>query len=526
LTLSDESNYTLSYPNHSLYQNLLEVASKIPERIAVVDGKKSYSYNDIITDSNKLAFFLYNSGIEKEDTVAILLNNSYNFIISLFACFQVGAKVTLLNPRLSEKDISSNFIDSDAIALITQSELKEKFATAIKNHAFNIKIITNSYVSNESKENDYVLIDSILQKNDYYTEDQSNSKSIALLLYTGGTTGLPKAVMLSHYNLLANSIQFNSALDKIEREPEKSVVLGILPFYHSFGLMACVFSPLFKGSKIVVLPKFDPKKVWETIIKEKVTELYAVPTMYVALTLEKIPSKNLSLKICVSGGAPLPIELGEKFYKLTGVKICEGYGLTECSPVTHLNPPDSPKLGSIGIPLPDTKAKIIDPETEQNIVIEGEIGELVIKGPQVMMGYYKKGIESIKTFTSDGWLRTGDLASIDDEGFFFIVDRLKEVIISGGLKIYPREVEELVFKIPGVAYTALIGILDEYYGEVGKLYVVTKEGYNITKEQIIEFLKNKVATYKIPKEIEFVDSLPLSGPGKIAKRELEKLNNS
>jgi len=143
-----------------------------------------------------------------------------------------------------------------------------------------------------------------------------------------------------------------------------------------------------------------------------------------------------------------------------------------------------------------------------------------------MMGYYKKGIESIKTFTSDGWLRTGDLASIDDEGFFFIVDRLKEVIISGGLKIYPREVEELVFKIPGVAYTALIGILDEYYGEVGKLYVVTKEGYNITKEQIIEFLKNKVATYKIPKEIEFVDSLPLSGPGKIAKRELEKLNNS
>jgi len=295
LTLSDESNYTLSYPNHSLYQNLLEVASKIPERIAVVDGKKSYSYNDIITDSNKLAFFLYNSGIEKEDTVAILLNNSYNFIISLFACFQVGAKVTLLNPRLSEKDISSNFIDSDAIALITQSELKEKFATAIKNHAFNIKIITNSYVSNESKENDYVLIDSILQKNDYYTEDQSNSKSIALLLYTGGTTGLPKAVMLSHYNLLANSIQFNSALDKIEREPEKSVVLGILPFYHSFGLMACVFSPLFKGSKIVVLPKFDPKKVWETIIKEKVTELYAVPTMYVALTLEKIPSKNLSL---------------------------------------------------------------------------------------------------------------------------------------------------------------------------------------------------------------------------------------
>ncbi|MHA1867882.1 MAG: AMP-binding protein [Candidatus Heimdallarchaeaceae archaeon] len=525
MKLSDESNYTLSYPNHSLYQNLLMVANKIPEKIAVVEGQKNYSYKELITDSNKLAFFLDYSGIGKEDTVAILLNNSYYSIISLFACFQVGAKVALLNPRLSEKDISNNFIDSDAIALITESELKEKFSTAIKHHAFNIKIITDSYAYIKPTENDYVLIESILEKNDFYTEDQSQSNSVALLLYTGGTTGLPKAVVLSHYNLLANSIQFNTALDRKERNPEKTIVLGVLPFYHSFGLMVCVFSPLFKGSKIVVLPKFDPKKVWEIIIKENITELYAVPTMYVALTVEKIPVKNLKLEICVSGGAPLAKELGEKFYRLTGVKICEGYGLTECSPVTHLNPPDSPKLGSIGLPLPDTKAKIIDPETEQNIMIEGEIGELVIKGPQVMLGYYKKGIESIKTFTSDGWLRTGDLASIDDEGFFFIVDRLKEVIISGGLKIYPREVEELVFKIPGIAYTALIGIPDEYYGEVGKLYVVQKEGYNISKEQITEFLKNKIATYKIPKEIEFVDSLPLSGPGKIAKRELEKLNN-
>jgi len=519
---SDEDEISFSYPRISLYEHLFEVASKRLNRVIIEHKGISYTYSELIEASNKLAFFLNQSGINKKDTVAIYLPNSYYFVISLFAAFQVGAKVTLINPRLAENEIQFQLYDSEATVLITSNDLRMKSKAMLKQQALKIKILTDIPEEHQVENGDYVILESILKNAERFTENRGKDEDTALLLYTGGTTATPKAVMLSHSNLIANTMQFNAALDNPPRDPDNSIALGVLPFCHSFGLMCSVLSPLFKGNKIVILSKFNPEKAWEAVEKEKITEIYAVPTMYIALLQVDVSKYDISsLKICVSGGAPLPVNVSQQFYKTTGIKICEGYGLTECSPVTHLNPIYSPKEGSIGLPLIGTEAKLIDPETEEDVRITGEIGELVIKGPQVMLGYYRRGMETVKSFTSDGWLRTGDIASKDDDGYYFIIDRLKEVIISGGLKIYPREVEEIVYKIPGVAYTALIGVSDDYFGEVGKLFVVKKEGVELTEEDIRSFLEDKIAKYKIPKIINFVEELPLSGAGKVLKRKLK-----
>jgi len=254
--------------------------------------------------------------------------------------------------------------------------------------------------------------------------------------------------MLTHSNVLANAFQFNARLNEIARDSEKSTVLGILPFAHSFGLMCAVFCPIFQGHKIIIHSKFNPIDVWKTVEIEKITEIYAVPTMYIGLLRVNVKDFDISsLKLCVSGGSALPNEINGQFFETTGVKIIEGYGLTECSPVTHLNPLCRIKAGSIGIPLPDTEVKIIDPETLKEVEI-GQIGELVIKGPQVMKGYFKRAKETERVFIKEEILCTGDLAKKDEEGYFYIVDRLKDVINSGGLKIYPREVEEIIYKPP------------------------------------------------------------------------------
>ncbi|MCK4845243.1 MAG: AMP-binding protein, partial [Candidatus Heimdallarchaeota archaeon] len=270
----------------------------------------------------------------------------------------------------------------------------------------------------------------------------------------------------------------------------------------------------------------SPSKVLENIEKKKITAFHGVPTMYFALLSEDLEKYDISsLKLCISGGAGLPKEVYEQFLKRTGVSIKEGYGLTECSPVTHVNPIFEPKIGSIGKLLIDTQAKIIDLETNE-VMAPGEIGELVIKGPQVMKGYWKKGVETINVFTKDGWLKTGDLAKVDEKEYFYIVDRLKEVINSGGYKIYPREVEEILHQHPAVAIAAVIPKPDDYYGEVVKACIVLKKSQKISKEEITEYCRKFLASYKIAKEIEFTKKLPLSAAGKVLKRELKKNNTT
>lgn len=525
----DKSNWKINYPKKSIYRYLLEVLDKFGENhVLFEENGVEYTSKMIIEMSNKLAKFLDDSSVEPSDTVSILLPNSIWFVVSILATYQVGAKVTLINPRLSQKEIAFQLTDSETKVFITNTTLCQTVFEVLKQFQFKAKIITASGETDNEKNQelvaicDFVMMESIMESDQRFTDCKSHREDIAFLLFSGGTTGKAKAVMLKHSNILANALQFNEWAAKIPSE-YSGLVASALPMYHSFGLQCGFFAPLFRGEKIAIIPKFDPKTILEFIQKKKATSFYGVPTMYIALLRAGIEHYDTSsLKVCVSGGSALPKEVHSEFKKITGIEITEGFGLTECSPVTHINPYGASKVNSIGQPLVDTLAKIVDTETLEELEV-GEVGEIIIHGPQVMKGYWGKGMESLNVFTPEKWLRTGDLAYMDSEDYFFIVDRSKDVINSGGLKIYPREVEEVLFKHPKISMVAVVPVPDDYFGEVGKAFIVLKEGQNVTTEEMKEFcIEQSVTKYKIPKYFEFIDSLPLSAAGKILKRELVK----
>jgi len=532
LSESDSSmnkDWKINYPNLSIYSYFLEIAKEFQgDRILFKESNQEFTSDKIIEMSNKIAKFFDDSSVEENDTISIILPNSIWFVVSIFAAYQIGAKVTLINPRLSQKEIAFQLTDSETKAIITNDTLYLGIKDALSQFHFKAKIITTGKDFNEENiqnlvsQCDFVLMNSIMESQQLFTQNRSKAEDIAFLLYTGGTTGSAKAVMLKHSNVLANALQFNEWANKIPSE-FTGLVASALPMCHSFGLQCSFLAPLFRGEKIAIIPKFDPKAILQLIEDEKATSFYGVPTMYIALLRQQISNFDTSsLKVCVSGGAALPKEVHSEFKKATGVDITEGYGLTEASPVTHINPFGASKVNSIGQPLTDTLVKIVDTNTLEELEL-GEVGEIILYGPQVMKGYWGKGMESLNVFTPEKWLRTGDLAHVDSEGYFFIVDRSKDIINSGGLKVYPREVEELLFKHPKISLAAVIPVPDDYFGEVGKAFIVLKEGQNATPEEIKDFcIEQSLTKYKIPKSFEFIDELPLSAAGKVLKRELVK----
>lgn len=520
--LQNSSIDGLSIPNISLYEVFLSIAEEIPNAIVIEEDNRKYTATEILKYSNYLAEYFFSSKIKANDTISILLPNSTWYLVSILASFQVGAKVTLINPRLSLREIQFQLIDSKTKILITNSDFFELIEEIPKDFHLTAKILIPSSTEDSEKHYPipgYITLEDILNQEERFEKNRSKSEDIAFLLFSGGTSGLPKGVMLTHSNIISNAYQFNQWEKEIPEE-DKGSVLSALPLCHSFGLLCGLFAPLIRKEKIIILPKFEPKDVLEIVDKKRVSSFYGVPTMFVALLKQKIEKYDLSsLKLCVSGGAALPKEIHQEFKRRTDISIVEGYGLTECSPVCTINPYSNPKINSIGKALPYTSIKVLDSESLEE-VSDGEIGEIVIKGPQVMKGYLGKGLESLSVFTQDGWLKTGDLGKIDSEGYYFLVDRSKDVINSGGLKIYPREVEEVLYKHPGVSLVAVVPVPDEYFGEVGKAYIVTKEGKEIVEEELIEVCKDTLAKYKIPKSFEFIDSLPISAAGKVLKREL------
>jgi long-chain acyl-CoA synthetase len=345
-------------------------------------------------------------------------------------------------------------------------------------------------------------------------------EDIALLQYTGGTTGFPKAAMLTHRNLIANTVMGAYWMYQCEKGNES--ILGVLPFFHVYGMTAVMNLSIMQGYKMILLPKFDPETTLKTIQKLKPTLFPGAPTIYIALLNHpKLKNYDLSsIKACISGSAPLPVEVQEKFETVTGGKLIEGYGLTEASPVTHANFLwDGERVkGSIGVPWPDTEAKIISLETGEEAKIN-EIGELVVRGPQIMKGYWNQPIET-EAVLRDGWLYTGDLGYMDERGYFFIVDRKKDMIIASGYNIYPREVEEVLYEHPKVQEAAVIGIPDVYRGETVKAFIVLKQGEECTKEELDHFVRSRLAAYKVPRIYEFRKELPKTAVGKILRRVL------
>lgn len=535
---------TLNYKSIPLYDFLDNTAQKYPRRTAIVFNNWKITYQNLKTITDYIAGNLKQLGIKPGDRVAIMLPNLPQTILTYWGVLKAGGIVVMTNPLYMEKEIIHHFNDSKAKFLITldllwpkissllpKLPLQKIFITKISdclkfplNLLYNLKRLKEGNAPSIPFEQQKILPwKSLLKKNQNRPKLPINPKhDLAALQYTGGTTGISKGVMLTHYNLGANVQQCIAML--YELKEKKQVLLGILPYFHIYGLTVCVNFPTAIGATLVPMPRFSPRDVLKTIEKTKPTIFPSAPSIFMALLQQKDISKFdlSSIKYCISGSAPIPVEIIERFKEFTGAEIIEGYGLTEASPITHLNPlRGKKKYGSIGVPFPDTDACVVDMEVGTIPLPPGKLGELVIKGPQVMKGYWNRPDETASTLRNN-WLYTGDIAYMDEEGYFFIVDRKKDLIISGGYNIYPREIDEVLYEHPKVKEAVTVGIPSKTRGEIVKAFIVPKDGETLTKAEIIAFCKQKLANYKVPKQVEFRKDLPKTMVGKVLRRALRE----
>jgi long-chain acyl-CoA synthetase len=354
---------------------------------------------------------------------------------------------------------------------------------------------------------------------------QVKASDPASFQFTGGTTGIPKAAVLTHRNLVANSIQARAWLTGI-RDGEE-VVMAVLPFFHAYGGTLCLYLGTVIAATIVLVPRFDITDVMELIGKYQPTIFPGVPTLYSALNgaikdNSERQTAMRSIRLCVSGGAPLPSDVRQRFEEVTGGKLVEGFGLSEASPITHVNPLDGrSREGSIGLPVPSTEVMLVDLETREPLSLNGR-GELVLRGPQVMQGYWGRPDETAEVLSKDGWLYTGDIATMDEDGFFRIVDRQKDVIITGGENVYPREIEEVLYSHPAIREVCVAAVDHQVGGQVAKAFIVLEPGETLTRKDVLQYTSERLAKYKVPRLIEFRESLPKSAAGKILRRQLQE----
>lgn len=535
--------YSIEYPPLSLFELFSRAAETYKALPAVHFMGNDLSYSDLKRDIDGLACALGTLGVKKGDRVALHLPNCTQFPIAFYATLALGAVVVPCNPLYVAREMEYQLNNSGTETIITLSrfykmikEIQPK--TRLKNIIVtNIKdylpggLKTLYTVFREKNEGDRAN----LAKKDHLFADLINNKrgeklpevkvwpeDRAVFLYTGGTTGISKGAVLQHRNLVANSFQVKSWCTDFQDGRE--IILGVLPFFHSYGLSTILNLGLLNGAKLVLLPRFVLEDVLKTIDTQKPTLFPGVPNIYLAINnatdLKKYDIS--SIRICISGAAPLPVEVQQQFEKNTGGRLVEGYGLSETSPVTHANPVyGNRKTGSIGLPLPDTEFKIVDVETGDKELSVGEVGELCLRGPQVMEGYLNMPEENAQNLRN-GWFYTGDIARADKDGYTYIVDRKKDMIIVGGFNIYPRDIEEVLYDHPKVMDAAVAGINDPYRGETIKAYIVLKDGESMTEEEITEHCKTNLAAFKVPKLYEFRAELPKTKIGKVLRRMLRE----
>ncbi len=534
--------HSIEIPKITLAELWNEAVQKNPQGVAVTYFGKKLTYQQMNHYTNQLVKGLARLGVKQGERVAIILPNIPQYVMAHFAALKLGAILVPTNPLYVERELKYQLNDSEVkiaivLDLVLPRLLKIKDQTSLKDiivtgvHDFLPTWLKFLYPLKAKKEGKWVKVSRrphLHLLKDILSEDFPNNlptpdvkhEDIAMFLYTGGTTGISKGAILTHRNLVSNALQIRSWYTDLHENNE--VILCALPFFHSYGLTSCLhFAVILKSNMILIPNPRDIKKILQAIQKYKVTLFSAVPTLYVAINnFPEVQKYNLtSVKACISGGAPLPLEVAKKFESLINGRLVEGYGLSEASPVTHANPIlGKRKEGSIGLPLPNTEAMVVDSDTGKPLPT-GETGELIIKGPQVMQGYWNKKEETRKVL-KNGWLYTGDMAKVDEDGYFYIVDRKKDMIIAGGYNIFPREIEEVLYEHPKVQEAAVIGVPDEYRGETVKAFIVCKQGENATEEEIVQFCKQRLAAYKVPKMIEFRDELPKSNIGKILRRVL------
>lgn len=518
---------TLDYPDVPAWWIIEHHIDRFADKTAIIflnheDMREieRLSYGGLWQKANSLAAGLRELGIRKGDRVATLLPNSPSLIVSYYGIWMAGASITPCNAMAKDKEIEYQLTDSGACILIAADTLGEVASSVAGRLGVRLILASVGEKTNRGMIKDALsfeeLVSSGRDRPSDFTIDAA--EDMAVLLYTGGTTGVPKGAILTHRNIVANTMQFAHWYDF---RPGGETCVCTIPMSHSGGMSGVMNVPLYAGATLIVMKRFFAEPVAKAIEKYGATRFFGVPTMYVALLNNECAREcNMSsLKACRTNAAPLPVAVKQAFDQLLGKEVLvEGYGLTETSPLTHANPLQKPKAGSIGIPLPDTDCKIVDLQTGEDLGIGCE-GELVVRGPQVMKGYWNKP-EATANAMKNRWFHTGDVASMDEEGYFFIVDRLKDMIICGGYKIWPREVEEVLYTHPKIRMAMVVGVPDDYYGEVPKAFIVPKDDSagNITSEEVIAFCKKNMSSYKMPRIVEFCNELPISAAGKVLRR--------
>jgi long-chain acyl-CoA synthetase len=519
----------IDYPTAPLQVLLQKTAQKHPRNTAMVYGKSTFTYAQLDLLTNQFANALLKLGVSQGDRVALYLPNIPQYVIAYFGALQAGAAVTAISPLHREREIEHQLTDSGAKTIVTLDSLAPVVNNVRKKTALESVIVSGVDDYNSTTEPQSIP-DTLQFKPlvENAAADMLNSQinpdvDLAALQYTGGTTGTAKGAMLTHKNLVSNALAFASWIQGVIQD----TFLVALPLFHIYGMTTSMTVPVSLGAKMILVPKFDPAKMLDTIQQHKVTVFCGVPTMYAALvTNPELGKYDLtSIRVCISGASPLPPQVQKRFMEVTGGFLAEGYGLTEASPVTHCNPVDKTmklvKVGSIGLPIADTEAKIVNLETGGKTLDSGEIGELAVRGPQVMKGYWKKPDETALVLC-DGWLLTGDIARMDDDGYFYITDRKKDLIKYKDYSVYPREIEDILYEHPAVRLCAVVGEPDPAVGEIPKAYVVLKECAIASKEEIMAFVNDKVAPYKAIRIIELRSELPISSSGKVLRRQLKK----
>jgi long-chain acyl-CoA synthetase len=516
--------HTRDYPLAPAWWILERNLDRHPNRIAVrsldhetLVERESVTYAELAARARALAMGLQRLGIDRGAKVALCLPNSPALITSFYGVWLAGAVVVPINPMSKESELRQQLGDADVSLLIAASSAAMT-ASAVAGE-MGIPLVLSS-------EGGRLSIPGAVPFEALLAEDGGQlmvtpidaHRDLAVILYTGGTTGPPKGAMLTHRNLVTNTIQF---AEWYAFEPGEETCIGVIPMFHSGGMSGVMNVPLYAGATLVVMSRFHPASVARAVEQYRATRLFGVPTMFIALLNheESRRADYASLRGCRTNAAPLPPGVNAAFDELVGREILvEGYGLTETSPLTHANPLQHVKPGSIGIPIADTDAKIVDLKTGADLPA-GEPGELVIRGPQVMKGYWNRPEETAAAMAG-GWFHTGDVARMDDDGYFIIVDRKKDQINTAGFKVWPREVEEVIYGHPAVKMVAVIGVDDAYRGEVVKAYVVLKEELQqrISAEELPSFCKERLTPYKVPRIVEFRDELPVSAAGKMLRR--------
>ena len=517
--------------HNSLYDFFQDAVNRYNNKPALTFYGEVWTYNETKAVTDRFATALHKEGFIKGDRLAIMLPNSPHYIFTLFGVFSLGGISVQVNPMYVEREIDHVLNDSGAEYMVVSDSLYPRVKKVQHNTSLKkILVVSFGGARSELAEGDQYFDDFLAEEINIPVVEINGNDDVALLQYTGGTTGFSKGVMLTHSNLFAN---FNQVCDfaykTCENKPEDFKMITVLPMFHVYGLSSTALCGIREGANQILLPRFDVKEVLEIVKREKPFQMSGVPTMFFALNsmpgLEECGFDELYYISC--GGAPLPVEQAKLFEKRTGAKLLDGYGLSEASPTCIFNPPFvARKYGSIGIPVQSTIARIVH-ETDDGIVDVpvGEAGELIIQGPQVMKGYWNLPEETASVL-KDGWLFTGDVAKMDEDGYFYIVDRKKDMIIASGFNVYPREIEEVLYQLEEVEEALVIGIPDPYRGETVKAFIKLKEGYTISEEEVKQFGKENLAPYKAPKEVEILAELPKSSVGKLLRRVLRDQEKS